>query len=120
VESENGYMQFILPTKYDTIESAPIPTNNDVWLVEMSPMKGAIIQFSGWGTPERFEEKANILQSKLEEDLGAPLSEKNCVQTMQYDGPWVLIFRKNEVWTCLTDDEVSILENKFSNRRHLR
>jgi len=120
VESDTGYMQFILPAEYDTIESAPTPTNEDVWLVEMPPAKGAVLRFSGWGTTERFEQKKKILQDKLEEDLGAPLEDKNCVQNMQYDGPWTIMFRRNEVWTCLSDDEVEILAEKFNRRKFLR
>ena len=119
VVTSGDNMQFILPSKYDTIESAPIPTEDDVWLVELPPSNGAVHRFSGWvSDDDRIE-----ISEKFMAHVCGSLSEHPCVdgaykvEVLQYDAPFIPGFlRRNEVLVELTDDQVDELKDIFSRR----
>tara|TARA_Y100001970_G_scaffold215377_1_gene263461 strand:+ start:6692 stop:7195 length:504 start_codon:yes stop_codon:yes gene_type:complete len=87
-------MQFYLPSKF-TINTAPIPINPNVDLVNIEEGYYAVIKFSGRVKDKNFDEHAEILKKKLLKDEIEILSTS--IDAI-YNGPFTLpIFRRNEV-----------------------
>lgn len=117
-----GFMQFILPSEYTSLEDAPIPLSEDVWLKDLAPVKGAVTRFKGCLVMnDKNEEMASMLLEQLEQDLGTELDEDVDVQYWGYNPPFTPRFlRRNEIWVVLTEDQVEELKDTFGSRRMLR
>ncbi len=93
-KDEGAMMSFVLPKEY-TMQSAPIPTNDQVKLQEIKDYTVAAITFSGRLT------QGNIDENKVR--LEQWIQEKGYAQTGNYkaagyNAPWTLPFlRRNEV-----------------------
>merc|ERR1711907_333752 len=46
--SSRSVMKFVLPSKYQSAEDAPVPTNPNIKVAVIPPQDMAVIQFSGW------------------------------------------------------------------------
>ena len=86
-------MQFYLPSNY-TIESAPIPNDSKVKIVNIEGGHFAVIQYSGRSTEKNFIKHKKILREKLIDD-GIEIKSKGIKAT--YNGPFTIpILRRNE------------------------
>ena len=103
-ENTQMVMQFYLPSNY-TIDTAPIPTNPTVELVNIKGGYFAVITYSGRLTESNFNKHKNILKEKLTED-GIEIVGKEIKAT--YNSPYTLpVFRRNEVMMRIIFDEKS-------------
>jgi len=87
-------MRFLLPSRY-TPDTAPVPTNPNLKLVELPPETMAVLRFSGFGSRGTVMDKRADLKRRLETTDWQPTGE---MISMFYDPPWTLpFFRRNEV-----------------------
>jgi len=92
-EGKKMVMQFYLPSNY-TIESAPIPNDSKVKIVNIEGGHFAVIQYSGRSTEKNFIKHKKILREKLIDD-GIEIKSKGIKAT--YNGPFTIpILRRNE------------------------
>ncbi len=118
-ERDKKRMKFILPSKYDDLSKIPQPKNADkVSIREVAPAVGAVHQFSGAFDESHCEVKARALAAQLIGDgISLPKREDGEVELEKieyewwgYNPPFTLpMFRRNEVWIELTEDQVSEL-----------
>jgi len=123
-DGEDEYMQFILPTEYDSVESAPIPLNDDVKLVEIPPHQAAAYTFRGWASDSMSMEMTQSLLSAVNatlQDTDYPLRmEDNTVELLQYNGPWTIGFmRRNEIKLHLSPEQVNELSEIHDDRKQM-
>lgn len=93
-QEEGFVMRFFLPEEF-TPETAPVPTDPAVELVELSAEHVAVEGFTGWWTRAGVERRQADLLARLEDTAwqpaGAPVA-------WFYDPPWTLPFlRRNEI-----------------------
>jgi len=118
-EDDVGTMQFILPAKYKAKNEAPTPTNDDVWLLDLPPSKGAVYKYTWFATDAKNKAHAETLIKKINSHLGYDLKNPT-IEYMGYNAPFTNpLVRRNEVWISLTDDEIADLEKKFTSRRQM-
>lgn len=95
---ENGdepIMSFVMPADF-TMETTPIPTNENVKVSEITGYMVATVQFSGWLN----EENTGAHEAKLREWLAGQdgYTITGTAITAGYNAPWTLpAFRRNEV-----------------------
>jgi len=96
IKEEDGKwrVHFVMPRKY-TLESLPIPNNNEVKLRQIPTLKYAVIRFSGFTGKEKVAEKT----TKLMEWMNSKgLTADGLAQLARYNPPWTLPFmRRNEI-----------------------
>jgi len=90
----DGYMAFTLPSQY-AMAQLPSPNDQTVSLHAVPARRIAVIEFGGWATDGRVEEKSRELLAVLEandiQTIGEPFLN-------QYNPPWTLPWnRRNEV-----------------------
>jgi hypothetical protein len=111
-------MKFFLPSEYDDISKIPKPTNPDVRIEEMPAQYGAVHRFSGLMSESKNQKIAKELAHQLIHDGVTDLSEDYVLQHYQfwgYNPPFTIpMFRRNEVWVELTEEQVMQLVQKFS------
>lgn len=118
-ENERGEktMQFVLPEKYDELSKIPKPTNPKVHIREIPPAVGAVHRYSGSMDDELCKAMAMALREQLKKD-GVDLSEGYVMEEYQfwgYNPPFTLpMFRRNEVWIGLTNDQAKKLVEEFN------
>ena len=101
-ENTQMVMQFYLPSNY-TIDTAPIPTNPVVELVNIKGGYFAVITYSGRLTDSNFNKHKELLKEKLTED-GIEIVGKEIKAT--YNSPYTLpVFRRNEIMMRIIFDE---------------
>lgn len=112
-------MKFFLPKEYDELKKIPKPTNSNVRIIEVPPSVGVAHRYSGSLSDQLRDQKASQLSAQLRSDGIERMTEEHVLQNYQfwgYNPPFTLpIFRRNEIWLDLTEDEVSILEEKFKD-----
>lgn len=87
-------MRFFLPATY-SLESAPVPLDERVTLVDLPAETYAVMRFSGSRAPARLEAEKRTLRNRLETSRWQPNGE---AVAWLYDPPWTLPFvRRNEV-----------------------
>lgn len=93
--SGNVYrISFIMPANY-TLDTLPVPGNNDVKFMKIYPHEAAIITFSGRMNGDLANKKTSELKNWLGKNSLHPRS--NYIMA-QYDPPWIPGFtRRNEV-----------------------
>ena len=91
----DGYaMRFFLPAAY-SVDTAPMPNDPRVEIVEMPPTTLAVVRFSGRGGDEAAAERGDALIAALDQSPWRPIGSP---VAMYYDPPWTLPFlRRNEV-----------------------
>lgn len=94
-ETEDGWrVAFMLPSKF-SMDTAPIPTNEEISLRLIPGHLMAVIRYSGRWTERNFNRRKEELLQSLEE---ANVSTIGVVESAAYDAPYVLPFlRRNEV-----------------------
>jgi hypothetical protein len=96
-------MAFYLPSKYDTLEKAPVPEDKRVHLVQIPARKVAVFIFSGNANMRTSRKKAEDLFDALKNDRvamrGGPNTLDEAVWSLaRYNPPWSLPWRKrNEI-----------------------
>ena len=103
-------MQFILPSIYPTIDSAPVPQNSEVTIVQVPQKFLACNTFSGVGSYSQLKNYAMDLQKLIdylcetETDVYRKVcSTDNSWEGHYYNSTWVLPrFRRNDV--CIPVD----------------
>jgi hypothetical protein len=91
---ENRTVSFVLPSKY-TLETLPLPNNQNVELREVSARKVAVLSFTWYATGARVEAKKVELEAKIFKD-----SEiiDGVAQSAQYNPPLSFPFTlRNEI-----------------------
>ena len=92
-------MAFTMPSEH-RMEDLPAPDDGEVELVEMPERTVAVIEFSGWATEGKVEDKTEELLTTLQTHnisvVGAP-------SLNQYNPPWTPPFmRRNEIMVAIT------------------
>jgi hypothetical protein len=91
--SSEGYMQFFLPSSF-TADTAPIPTDPDIKIVNVEGGYYAVSGYSGRSTNANFNKQQRELIDSLERDGITPISTPIMAT---YNGPLTLPFmRRNE------------------------
>lgn len=115
--SDKKRMKFFLPAEYDDLEKIPTPTDPSVKIKEVPPAVGAVHRFSGSLSDALNDKKAKELSAQLRQDGIDRMTEEHVVQNYQYWGfnpPFTIpMFRRNEVWIDLTNEEATMLQEKF-------
>ena len=108
-------MQFFLPSKYDSLDKIPTPTNPDVTIAEVPPAMGAVHRYSGTFSETKSRKNAKALVEALNAD-GAEVDVDKAMKEYQfwgYNPPFTIpIFRRNEVWIELSEEQVDMLKKK--------
>ena len=87
-------VSFLMPSQY-TLATLPVPLDRQIQLREIPAMKKAVIQFTGFNSPEKVVEKTTELRLWMEQKGLKPIGE---AQFARYNPPWSLPFmRRNEV-----------------------
>lgn len=93
-EGDGWRYKFVLPAEY-SLESAPIPLNDDVALAAIPESRVAVIRYSGSWNQEKIAEKTLQLHAWMRAQNLTPSSEPRWAG---YNPPWTLPFlRRNEV-----------------------
>ena len=93
-ENQKMVMQFYLPSIYK-MNTAPIPADSKVELVNIEKGYFAVMKYSGRLTDKNFNKHKKLLKTKLNEDKIEIISK---VIKATYNGPFTLpLFRRNEV-----------------------
>ncbi|XP_073009132.1 uncharacterized protein [Typha latifolia] len=89
-------MQFVLPSKYQKKEDAPIPLDERVVIKEEEERKYGVVKFSGVATDKVVEGKVDNLKACLERDGYKVIGE---FILARYNPPWITLppLRTNEV-----------------------
>jgi hypothetical protein len=110
-------MKFFLPSEYDEFEKIPKPTNPDITVVEIPPSIGAVHRYSGSLDDQLKDQKALEFSLQLRDDGIDRMTEEHVLQNYQFWGfnaPFTIpMYRRNEIWLDLTQEEVDILLKKF-------
>ena len=93
-KQDEWQMSFVLPAKY-TMETIPLPNNENITLERVAEKKVAAIRYSGFITQEKIDEHAEKLQQWL---TAKKYNIKSAAYSAAYDPPWTIPFlRRNEV-----------------------
>ena len=87
-------ISFVMPKEF-TIETLPVPNNQDIKITTLPKEKFAVIVFSGLVRESNYNKKANLLNEFIKKKKLTPLSS---IQIARYNPPWTLpFFRRNEL-----------------------
>jgi len=96
-----GVMRFVLPSKYQQVDDAPVPTDSGIRIVQVPAKLCAVVQFSGnWEgmTSSVAQEQKDILVQALTAHGGLVPCEGGGWQLHRFNPPYTLPwFRTNEV-----------------------
>ena len=96
--SSKPYMQFFLPSSF-TLETAPVPTDPGIKIVNVEGGYYAVLEYSGRSTNANFDKQQRILVNSLERD---GVTQKSAPIMATYNGPLTLPFlRRNEVMVMI-------------------
>lgn len=89
-----SHMRFFLPKSF-TAETAPVPADPRVRIVEVPEQTLAVLRYSGFGFEESVEARKTELMNRLGKTAWEPVSDPIAYF---YDPPWAIpFFRRNEV-----------------------
>ena len=98
VTSSKPYMQFFLPSSF-TPETAPVPTDPGIKIVNVEGGYYAVLEYSGRSTNANFDKQQRILVNSLDRD---GVTQKSTPIMATYNGPLTLPFmRRNEVMVMI-------------------
>jgi effector-binding domain-containing protein len=87
-------ISFVMPKEF-TIETLPVPNNQDIKITTLPKEKFAVIVFSGLVRESNYNKKANLLNEFIKKKKLTPLSS---IQIARYNPPWTLpFFRRKEL-----------------------
>ena len=96
--SSKPYMQFFLPSSF-TLETAPVPTDPGIKIVNVEGGYYAVLEYSGRSTNANFDKQQRILVNSLKRD---GVTQKSAPIMATYNGPLTLPFlRRNEVMVMI-------------------
>jgi len=96
--AEGWKVSFMLPTEY-TAETAPVPSDERVYIREVPGRLMAVNKFSGRWTVKNYLENANALRNSLNAESVIATGE---MERAAYDAPYTLPFmRRNEVMVAV-------------------
>ena len=104
-------MQFIMPSKYTSVESLPRPTDERVQLVQLPQRVLAVRQFGGRATEEGVARQAAALREAMARDSVRATAAAAAAppQLARYNDPFTPgCLRTNEVWYVV--DQASLPE----------
>lgn len=85
---------FVMPKEF-TLETLPIPNNQNIRITALPKEKFAVIVFSGLVRESSYDKKVHSLNEFIKEKKLTPLST---IQIARYNPPWTLpFFRRNEL-----------------------
>ena len=85
---------FVMPKEF-TIETLPVPNNQNIRITALPKEKFAVIVFSGLVRESSYNKKVNLLNEFIKKKKLIPLST---IQIARYNPPWTLpFFRRNEL-----------------------
>ncbi|XP_068669247.1 heme-binding-like protein At3g10130, chloroplastic [Aristolochia californica] len=88
-------MQFVLPSKYSSVEEVPVPVDERVVIKRERERKYGVVRFNGVASDEVIEEKLEKLKGSLERDGFKVIGD---FLLARYNPPWTLpVFRANEI-----------------------
>ncbi|CAA0095565.1 Uncharacterised protein [Halioglobus japonicus] len=90
---DDAYMAFTMPSQY-SLEELPAPSGELVTLHEVPARTMAVVSFSGWARDGVVEEQTQILLDTIESHGWVVVSSPFL---NQYNPPWTLWGRRNEV-----------------------
>jgi hypothetical protein len=106
-------LEFLLPSKYQTIEDCPVPQDPRIKLIAHGEKMIASKMFSGSVSESVVQRQLSQLLEAIRRDglckkksTGQAQQdfEKNSWQLAQYNPPFTIPFlRHNEIWVCLND-----------------
>eukprot|EP00980_Cylindrotheca_fusiformis_P003702 scaffold821_cov122-Cylindrotheca_fusiformis.AAC.6 len=113
-------MKFMLLEQYEDMSEIPKPTNPAVHIEEIPPQVGVVHQYHGSLKEKRNKELAKELAEQLMKDGVEGINEDYVMENYQfwgYNPPFTLpVFRRNEVWLQLTEDQVEYLVNNYNKK----
>lgn len=87
-------ISFVMPKEF-TIETLPVPNNQDIKITALPKEKFAVIVFSGLIRESSYDKKVHLLNEFIKKKKLTPLST---IQIARYNPPWTLpFFRRNEL-----------------------
>ncbi len=94
-DAEKWRVNFVMPAQY-TMDTLPVPNNNQVKLRQMPARKVAVIRFTGLVNAEKTAQKTQeLLNWMTDKKLEASTAEP---ELARYNPPWTLPFlRRNEI-----------------------
>ncbi len=96
-EGDERVFAFVMPSQY-TLENLPEPNDSRVKIKKVESKEVAVLQFSGFYSEKKIEEKKELLKQYLERDG----LEYGTVYWAGYNPPWTPPFmRRLEVWADL-------------------
>eukprot|EP00475_Leptophrys_vorax_P018330 TRINITY_DN2500_c0_g2_i1.p1 TRINITY_DN2500_c0_g2~~TRINITY_DN2500_c0_g2_i1.p1 ORF type:complete len:233 (-),score=47.15 TRINITY_DN2500_c0_g2_i1:90-788(-) len=94
-EQNDETMAFILPSKFQSIEDCPVPTNQNVFLKVLPERYSAVHRFYGYTDMKRCQTQVKLLQEALDRD-GVKIAGQ--WQLARFNGPFTIYpLRTNEV-----------------------
>lgn len=120
-ENKDGekMMEFVLPAEYDSMDKIPKPTNPQVHIKEVPAQAGAVHRFNGSMRSETNRATALKLAAQLRKDGLEEIDDSFALSHFQfwgYNPPFTLpMFRRNEVWVPLTDEQAAKLVSQFNS-----
>jgi effector-binding domain-containing protein len=85
---------FVMPKEF-TMETLPVPNNQNIKITALPKEKFAVVVFSGLVRESSYNKKANLLIEFIKKKRLTPLSS---IQIARYNPPWTLpFFRRNEL-----------------------
>ena len=92
--SNEWSIAFVMPKEF-TIETLPVPNNQNIRITALPKEKFAVIVFSGLVRESSYDKKVNLLNEFIKKNKLTPLST---IQIARYNPPWTLpFFRRNEL-----------------------
>ena len=108
-------MAFILPAEFDSMSKIPKPTNPDVQIKEIAPAAGAVHRYSGSQDENLCSKKVQELAEQLRLGGLEEITNEYALKSYQwwgYNPPFTIpMFRRNEIWIELSEDQVKQLVN---------
>jgi hypothetical protein len=85
---------FVMPKEF-TMETLPVPNNQNIEITGLPKEKFAVVVFSGLVRESSYNKKVNLLNEFIKKKKLTPLSS---IQIARYNPPWTLpFFRRNEL-----------------------
>ena len=97
IQSEKKEMLFRMPSRYD-MQTLPTPSNNDIQIFKMAKRKVAALQFSGYATSSKVNQKKQDLITILKK---FNIEYSNKFEVLVYNSPYKIFNRRNEIIVVL-------------------
>ena len=102
INDSNSTMSFVMPNSFDK-ENLPSPNNTDIIIETSEPEYVAAIQFGGFPSTDKINDKIEELKGLLKEK---GLKYQGHFRYLGYNPPYQLFGRRNEVIVALNADQL--------------